>query len=210
MIEKFTVELSEESDEDTDEELIEIISPKKDENTTDWYDTNKFNLILTTIDSNNFNYKNKMGKLKFNDINSLINNIKNNTLSEADVRTKLNALNEINKTEIKGKRLINGQKKLLNLFDLLEAIFNNNNASVNEDNNVNVNEGNNVSVNENDDVSVNEDNNVSANKRGNDNESESESESENENGDDQYYVIKQLNNYFRTIDKTKLFDLKSK
>ena len=140
----------------------------------------------------------------------MINNIKNNTISEADARTKLNALNEINKTEIKGKRLINGQKKLLNLFDLLEAIFNNNNASVNEDNNVNVNEGNNVSVNENDDVSVNEDNNVSANKRGNDNESESESESENENGDDQYYVIKQLNNYFRTIDKTKLFDLKSK
>ena len=42
MIEKFTVELSEESDEDTDEELIEIISPKKDENTTDWYDKNKF------------------------------------------------------------------------------------------------------------------------------------------------------------------------
>ena len=134
----------------------------------------------------------------------MINNIKNNTISEADARTKLNALNEINKTEIKGKRLINGQKKLLNLFDLLEAIFNNNNASVNEDNNVNVNEDNNVSVNENDDVSVNEDNNVSANK------SESESESENENGDDQYYVIKQLNNYFRTIDKTKLFDLKSK
>ena len=124
----------------------------------------------------------------------MINNIKNNTISEADARTKLNALNEINKTEIKGKRLINGQKKLLNLFDLLEAIFNNNNASVNEDNNVN----------------VNEDNNVSANKSENDNESESESESENENGDDQYYVIKQLNNYFRTIDKTKLFDLKSK
>ena len=124
----------------------------------------------------------------------MINNIKNNTISEADARTKLNALNEINKTEIKGKRLINGQKKLLNLFDLLEAIFNNNNASVNEDNNVN----------------VNEDNNVSVNKSENDNESESESESENENGDDQYYVIKQLNNYFRTIDKTKLFDLKSK
>ena len=110
LIEKYTVELSEESDEDTDEELIEIITPKKDENTTDWYDTNKFNLIRTTIDSNNFNYKNKIGKLKFNDINSLINNIKNKTISEADARTKLNALNEIKKTEIKGKRLINGQK----------------------------------------------------------------------------------------------------
>ena len=38
------------------------------------------------------------------------------------------------------------------------------------------------------------------NKDDNDNESESES------GDEQYYKIKQLNNYFRTIDKTKLFE----
>ena len=70
----------------------------------------QISLIRTTIDSNNLNYKNKMGKLKFNDINSLVNNIKNKTISEADARTKLNALNEIKKTEIKGKRLINGQK----------------------------------------------------------------------------------------------------
>ena len=69
--------------EESDEELIKIISPKKDENTKDWYDTNKFKIILTTIDSNNFNHKNKIGKLKFNDINNLINNIKNNTISEA-------------------------------------------------------------------------------------------------------------------------------
>ena len=138
----------------------------------------------------------------------MINNIKNNTISEADARTKLNALNEIKKTEIKGKRLVNGQKKLPHLFDdLLEAIFNNKNyVSVNEDNNVSVNEDNNVSVNENDDVSVNEDNNVSANESENDNESERENECENQNGDDQYYVIKQLNNNFRTIDKTKSFE----
>ena len=137
----------------------------------------------------------------------MINNIKNNTISEADARTKLNALNEIKKTEIKGKRLINGPKKLLHLFDdLLEAIFNNkNNVSVNVDN-VSVNEDNNVSVNENDDVSVNENNNVSANESENDNESERESESENQNGDDQYYVIEQLNNYFRKIDETKSFE----
>ena len=38
------------------------------------------------------------------------------------------------------------------------------------------------------------------NKDDNDNESESES------GDEQYYKIKQLNNYFRTIDETKLFE----
>ena len=120
-------ETSDESDKETsDEKLIEIISPKKDENTKDWYDTNKFKIMLSTIDSNNFNHKNKIGKLKFNDINNLINNIKNNTIREALAKQKLDALNEIKKAEIKNKHLISSQKKLLNLFDdLLEAIFNN-------------------------------------------------------------------------------------
>ena len=31
-------------------------------NTASWYDTNKFNEILATIDNNNFNHKNKIGK----------------------------------------------------------------------------------------------------------------------------------------------------
>ena len=125
---------------ETDEELVEIISPKKDESTKDWYDTNKFKIILTTIDSNNFNHKNKIGKLKFNDINNLINNIKNNTISEALAKQKLDALNEIKKAEIKNKCLISNQKKLLNLFDdVLEAIFNNKSVS-NIDDNVSVNE----------------------------------------------------------------------
>ena len=70
---------------ESNKELIKTISPKNDENTTDWYDKNKFNEILTTIDSNNFNHKNKIGKIKFNDINDLINNIKNNTISEANI-----------------------------------------------------------------------------------------------------------------------------
>ena len=43
----------------SDEELIEIINLKKDEDTTDWYDKNKFKKILTAIDSNSFNHKNK-------------------------------------------------------------------------------------------------------------------------------------------------------
>ena len=54
------------------------------------YDKNKFNKILTTTDNNNFNHKNKIGKLKFNDINNFINNIKNNTISEADTKNKIN------------------------------------------------------------------------------------------------------------------------
>ena len=61
--------------ESLDEELIETINPKKDEDTTDWYNKNKFKKILTTIDRNNSNHKNKIGKLKFHDINNLINKI---------------------------------------------------------------------------------------------------------------------------------------
>ena len=55
-------------------------------NITSWYDTDKFNKILVTIDNSNFNHKNKVGKLKFNDINNLINSIKGNTISEADAK----------------------------------------------------------------------------------------------------------------------------
>ena len=79
-----------ESNKRSNKELIETISPKNDENTTNWYDKNKFNEILTTIDSNNFNHKNKIGKFKFNDINNLINHIKNNTISEANPEKKMN------------------------------------------------------------------------------------------------------------------------
>ena len=76
-------------------------------------------------------HKNKIDKFKFNDINNLINNIKNNTISEADTKKKINELNKIKKTEVKGKRLINSQKILLSLFDdLIKAIFNNSNIII--------------------------------------------------------------------------------
>ena len=55
---------------------------------------NKFSKILTNVGNNNFNHKNKIGNLKFNDINNLINNIKNNTISEADAKKKINELNK--------------------------------------------------------------------------------------------------------------------
>ena len=44
-------------------------------------------------------------KLKFNDINNLINSIKSNTISEADTKKKINELNEIKKVETNGKKL---------------------------------------------------------------------------------------------------------
>ena len=76
----------------------------------------------------------------------MINNIKNNTISEALAKQKLDALNEIRKVETKNKSLINGQKILLGLFDDLVEAVSNNNRSENKNDNVSVNE----SVNDND------------------------------------------------------------
>ena len=50
------------------------------------YGKNKFDEMLTIIDNNKFDHKNKIGGFKFNDINDLTNNIKNNTISESDTK----------------------------------------------------------------------------------------------------------------------------
>ena len=129
--------------------------------------------------------KNKIGKFKFNDINDLINNIKNNTISEADTKKKINELNKIKNVETKGKRLIKNQEKLLSLFDDLKTIFNsNNNSNTNESDSNNKNE------------KVNENENENKNEYKNENENKNES-------DEYYYEIKQLNDWFKTIDQTK-------
>ena len=81
--------------------------------------------MLATIDSNKFNYKNKIGKFKYVDIKDLVNNIKNNTISEIHAKKDLNTLNEIKNAEIiKYKRRTPKQKELLSLFnDLLDTIL---------------------------------------------------------------------------------------
>ena len=54
----------------------------------------------------------------------MVNNIKNNTISEIDAKKSLNTLNKIKNAEIKYKRLIPKQKELLNLSnDLLDTIL---------------------------------------------------------------------------------------
>ena len=90
-----------------------------------WIDKNKFKEILVIIDSNEFNYKNKIGEFKYTDIKDLVDNIKNNTISEIDAKKLLNALNEIKKAEIiKYKKCTPGHRELLNLFDnLLDIIL---------------------------------------------------------------------------------------
>ena len=65
-----------------------------------WLDKNTFEKILAIIDSNKFNCKNKMGEFKYIDIRDLVNNIRNNTISEISAKKGLNTLNEIKSAEI--------------------------------------------------------------------------------------------------------------
>ena len=53
--------------------------------------------MLAIIDSNKFNYKNKIGEFKYIEIKDLVKNIKNNTISEIPAKKGLNALNKIKK-----------------------------------------------------------------------------------------------------------------
>ena len=71
-------------------------------------DENNFKEILRIIDSNKFGHK--IGEFKYIDIKDLVNNIKDNTISEIDAKKRLNTLNKIKNAEIKYKRLIPGQK----------------------------------------------------------------------------------------------------
>ena len=77
----------------------------------------------------------------------MVNNIKDNTISEIDAKKRLNTLNIIKNSEIKHKRLIPGQKELLNLFDdLSNIILTDKTLMSSKDENENKNE------NENDDI----------------------------------------------------------
>ena len=81
--------------------------------------------MLAIIDSNKFNYKNKMGEFKHIDIRDLVNNIRNNTIREISAKKGLNKLNEIKKAGIiKYKKHTPKRKELLSLFnDLLDVIL---------------------------------------------------------------------------------------
>ena len=83
---------------------------------TDWYDKNKFEKILAIVNSNKFSHKNKIGKLRYNDIKNLVDSINKNTISEILANKNINALNKLKKTEMKNKCLKSGQKELLSFF----------------------------------------------------------------------------------------------
>ena len=65
-----------------DSNIKKLIEEPKEIKSPNWIDKNKFKEILAIIDSNKFNYKNKIGEFKYIDIKDLVNNIRNNTISE--------------------------------------------------------------------------------------------------------------------------------
>ena len=200
-------EIDKEREEEFTEDLKEAFR-FNNKSKANWYDKNTFNKILTTIDSNNFSHENKTVKFKFNDINNLMNNIKNNTISEADTKKKINELNKIKEVEIKSKRLINSQKTLLSLFDDLKTIFNNNDNSnkiLNEDNNKIVNEDSNKIVNDDNNKIMDKDNNINDNDNDNDDDNDDYHDNYDSDNDDEN-AVKEINNNFKKINETKSFE----
>ena len=78
-----------------DANIKKLIEEPKEIKSPNWFDKNKFKEILAIIDSNKFNYKNKIGEFKYIDIKDLVNNIRNNTISKIDAKKDLNTLNKI-------------------------------------------------------------------------------------------------------------------
>ena len=65
-----------------DANIKELLEKLKDIKSLNWLDKNKFKEILTIIDSNKLGHKNKIGDFKYIDTKDLVNNIKDNTISE--------------------------------------------------------------------------------------------------------------------------------
>ena len=146
---------------------------------TDWIDRNKFEKNLAIIDSNKFNYKNKIGEFKYIDIKDLVNNIRNNTISEIDAKKDLNTLNKIKNAEIiKHKRHTPKHKESLNLFnDLLDIILTDKKLESESQEDKNENDKTLMSSedeNENDNGNENENGNENKNENGNKNENKNE------------------------------------
>ena len=151
----------------------------------------------------------------------MVNNIRNNTISEIDAKKDLNTLNEIKNAEIiKYKKRTPGHKELLNLFDdLLDVILTDKTleSESQEDKNKNENEKVESRKEENEKVESRKEENEDEdyeNKYENEDEDdyyENENEYENENKDEDetmsQKIIKNLNdNLDEIIDKSKSFE----
>ena len=91
-----------------DANVKELIEEPKEVKSPNCLDKKKFKEILTIIDSNKFGHKNKIGDFKYIDIKDLVNNIKDNTISEINAKKRLNTVKIIKTSEINHKRFIPG------------------------------------------------------------------------------------------------------
>ena len=64
------------------------------------FDKNKLKNILAITDSNKFHYRHKIGEFRYIDIKDMVNNIKNNEISEISAKKGLNTLNKLKHAEI--------------------------------------------------------------------------------------------------------------
>ena len=153
----------------------------------------------------------------------MVNNIRNNTISEIDAKKDLNALNEIKKAEIiKYKKRTPGHKKLLNWFNDLLYIFLTDKTlesqeNTKEENEDYENENENYDENENDYENEDEDDYYDYE---NENEKVENKKEENEDEDDDYDYknededetidqneMKEKNDFLdKIIDKSKSFE----
>ena len=62
---------------------------------------------MAIINSKKFNYRYKIGEFKYIDIKDLVNNIKNNTISEISAKKGLNTLKELKDVGIIKQKIIN-------------------------------------------------------------------------------------------------------
>ena len=83
-----------------DTNIKELIEEPKEIKSLNWLSKNKFEKTLAIIDSNKFNHKNKIGEFKYINIRALVNNIRNNAISEIETKNDLNTLNKIKNAEV--------------------------------------------------------------------------------------------------------------
>ena len=137
----------------------------------------------------------------------MVNNIKDNAISEIDAKKRLNTLNKIKNAEIKHKRLIPGQKELLNLFnDLSDIILTDKTLMSSKDENEKLKE-----EKENEKLKEEKENkNENENENGNENVNENDETLMSSNEDDEAMIqneIKELNDHLdEIIDKSKSFE----
>ena len=169
-----------------DAHIKELIEEPKEIKSPNWLNKNKFKEILTIIDSNKFGHKNKISDFEYIDIKDLVNNIKDNTISEIDAKKRLNTSNKIKNSEIKHKRLIFGQKELLNLLnDLSDIILTDKTLMSSKDEKEKLKE-----EKENDKLKEKKEN-----ENENENENEDKNEKENEDDDDIMKILIRSNEY---------------